>query len=381
LNETQPGFEAGLFHPDLGNEVVNGVIVVDRWKLSFRSELVNEEIPMEAVEVELEKSGRVCFTDSNRRGLKIFTLDQSIFRHPALKHFEDISDQIAADSGRRELSRRLRLVLYFAIGCVFLFWFASIALSLAVRSLAARVPPAWEDKFSQVTIEKMRKDNLLLADTNQLAQLNAVAVPLIQSLPADRRDLKFYIVDNVEPNAFALPGGYVVVHTGLLEMVESPEELLGVLAHEIAHETERHVIRHQIAAAGPLMIFGVFMHSRSGAVNLLAFGSGLMVYQGFSQAYETEADDVGWQYLVAANINPRGMISMFQKLKAYDKIIPEDAQITHAFNSHPALDKRIARLESKWKRMSQHSGFLELLPVTWPKTNPPVDFHRFHQPN
>ena len=69
----------------------------------------------------------------------------------------------------------------------------------------------------------------------------------------------------------------------MLQLTETPEELLGVLAHEIAHETQRHVIRQRIAAAGPIVIFGVFLHSRNGAGNLLALGPGLMILLGFSQ--------------------------------------------------------------------------------------------------
>src|SRR6185437_9156884 len=156
-------------------------------------------------------------------------------------------------------------------------------------------------------IAKLRTEGRLIDDTNQIAQLTELAQPLIKALPENRRNLKFYILNDEEPNAFALPGGHVVVHTGLLQMTETPEELLGVLAHEIAHETQQHVIRHRIAAAGQIVIFGLFMQGRHGAGNLFALGSGLMIYQGFSQEYETEADDVGWKYLVAAKIDPQGM--------------------------------------------------------------------------
>src|ERR1019366_1791783 len=94
----------------------------------------------------------------------------------------------------------------------------------------------------------------LLEDSNEVAQLTDLAAPLVQALPAGQRDLKFYISDDPEPNAFALPGGHVVVNTGLLQMADQPEELLGVLAHELAHQTKRHAMRRNIAAAGPLVI-------------------------------------------------------------------------------------------------------------------------------
>ena len=101
-------------------------------------------------------------------------------------------------------------------------------------------------------------------------------------------------------------------------------------------------------------------------MNLLSEGSGIMIAQGFWQEYETEADEIGWKYLVAANIDPRGMISTFRKFKEF---AGDEKQLTHAFDSHPALDKRIARLEKKWKGMRTQSGFLELPPITWAKTN------------
>jgi len=367
LNEINHGFEASLFHPDFGDEEVNGRIFLDRWKLQFRSGSVAEEIPMEVLEVEFEPgSTRIYFSDPNRPDLKIFTSDQSILKHPALRQSNKIREQMTVVLGRRELTRALRATLYFIAFCVFATWFCSMALGFMVRTIASGVPMEWEEKFGQEEIDKLRKEGALVDDTNQIAQLTELAQPLIKALPENRRNLKFYILDNPFPNAFALPGGYVVVHNGLLQMTETPEELLGVLAHEIAHETQRHVIRHRIAAAGPLVVFGFFMHSRSGAGNLLALGSGLMIYQGFSQDYETEADEVGWSYLVAANIDPRGMISTFQKLRASEDGM-HFVHMPQAFASHPALGKRIALLEKKWKKLGKKTGFLELTPVSWPK--------------
>jgi beta-barrel assembly-enhancing protease len=368
LNEINQGFEACLFRPDFGNEVVNGRIFIDRWKLHFRSESVSEEISMELLEVEFEgDNGRICFKDSNRPDLQIFISDQSVFRHPAMRLSGKVHSQVTNALGHREAVRAVRLTLYFIIGCVVITWFCSVSVSFMVRTIAAGVPMEWEEKFGQEEIAKLRKEGLLIDDTNQIAQLTELAQPLIRVLPENRRNLKFYILDDDDPNAFALPGGHVVVHSGLLRMTETPEELLGVLAHEIAHETQRHMIRHRISAAGPIVIFGVFMHGRSGAGNLFALGSGLMIYQGFSQEYETEADDVGWKYLVAAKIDPRGMISTFKKLKEMEggmgNFIPQ------AFASHPALSKRISRLEGKWKKLGQKTGFLELTPISWPKPN------------
>jgi predicted Zn-dependent protease len=205
----------------------------------------------------------------------------------------------------------------------------------------------------------------LLDDSNSVAQLTSLAAPLIQVLPSERRDLKFYISRDSDPNAFALPGGYVVVTKGLIDLTGDSDELLGVLAHELAHQAKRHAIRRSISTAGPLVVFGVFMGGHGGVVSVLAMGSGLMVFQGFSQAYETEADDGGWDFLVAANIDPRGLARALQKLEASEgKDRLRDAA-PQAFQSHPATEKRIARLQEKWNQLGRKTDFRELPQVKW----------------
>jgi Zn-dependent protease with chaperone function len=362
LNRTSHGFEASLFDPDLGSEPVGGIIWVGQMQLQFQSEAVSLDIPLATLEVEFVNAGKgIFFNDSRRPEVKIFTWDQSILRHPAIR----AHPQARAVLGRRELTRALRLTLYFAAGCALVMWLGSLAMSTMARAIAARIPMEWEQKIGAGEIEKLRIRGRLLDDSNEVAQLTALAAPLIQALPAGRRDLKFYISGDPEPNAFALPGGQVVVNAGLLQMTDQPEELLGVLAHELAHQTKRHAMRRTIAAAGPLVIFGLFLHSNSGLGNFLTMGSGLMVYQGFSQDYETEADDTGWSYLVAANIDPRGMIRAFQKLEASEGKLGLHAMAPHALQSHPATEKRIARLEKKWNHLARKSDFLDLAPVKW----------------
>ena len=125
-------------------------------------------------------------------------------------------------------------------------------------------------------------------------------------MPAGETQFTFHVVESEYPNAFALPGGHIVITTALLRLADRPEELLGVIAHEMAHITQHHHARKIISAAGPLVIFGIFFHSRDQTLDVLSSGSGLLVTQGFSQEYELEADDFGWKYLVTANIDPAG---------------------------------------------------------------------------
>lgn len=366
MNTTTHGFDASLLQPELGTEPVAGRIQVGPAELRFQSEQVSLSIPLTNLEVEFEKAGKgIFFQDAARPELQIFTLDQSILRHPAIRSHS----QVASALGQRETIRALRLTVYFVVGCLLVVWLGSLAMSAMARALAARMPMEWEQKIGTREIEKLKKNAQLLDDSNDVAQLASLAAPLIQTLPVDRRDLKFYIANDADPNACALPGGNVVVNVGLLQLLDQPQEILGVLAHELAHQTKRHAIRRNIAAAGPMVIFGLFLHSNSGVGNLLTAGSGLMVFQGFSQEYETEADDTGWNYLVAANIDPRGMIQAFQKLEAFENKPGLRHLAPQALQSHPATAKRIARLENKWNKLPRKSDFLSLAPVKWDATH------------
>jgi beta-barrel assembly-enhancing protease len=152
-------------------------------------------------------------------------------------------------------------------------------------------------------------------------------------------------------NAFALPGGHIVVSTGLLQLAEMPEELLGVLAHEIAHVTLKHSFRKTVARAGPILVMRIFLGGSRGALGLLGGASALLVNESFSQEYELEADEQGWNYLVTARIDPSGMIRILQKLEREEETTSARSSLSQAFSTHPAMKKRIQRLESKARQL------------------------------
>ncbi len=205
----------------LGGEPVGGAILIRGRVLQFNSEAYNLDLPFDSLEVEFEQGGQgIFFYDANNPEVKLFTLDQAILRHPGLK----AHPPVAAVLGRREINRAVRLTLYFLGGCVVATWIGSLVISGMVRAIAAEVPMSYEKKMGEEAMTELKDSGMLLDDSNNVAQLTALAAPLVQVLPAGRRDLRFHIVEDFEPNAFALPGGDVVVNTGLLKMADKPEE-------------------------------------------------------------------------------------------------------------------------------------------------------------
>ncbi|HEU6447227.1 MAG TPA: M48 family metallopeptidase [Verrucomicrobiae bacterium] len=352
MNES--GLEAHLFHPGLGNEVVEGKIFADDRAVYFKSEATSLAIPFSQLSIEWsDDDDRIFFRDKMFADLRIYADGETVLRD---RHFQFVREQLQKSATQGEIVRRLKITGYFVAGCFVIGWLFVGATSLMVRALVADVPPEWEQKFGDEQIAELKGQ--LLEDSNRVSEIKSLAMPLLRVIP-NGANFQFHIIKESFPNAFALPGGHIVLTTGLLNTA-SNDELLGVIAHESAHITQHHHARKIISAAGPVLIFGIFMHSRSGLMNLLGAASGMMVVQGFSQEYELEADAVGWKYLVAANVDPRGMISLFKKFKTEEAKEKMEGALPQAFQSHPALDKRIARLQKKWKKIYDLTNFLEL---------------------
>jgi predicted Zn-dependent protease len=150
------------------------------------------------------------------------------------------------------------------------------------------------------------------------------------------------VLDAEEVNAFALPGGFFFVNTGLILKAESEAELAGVMAHEIAHIAARHgtrqATRGQIAnlATIPLIFMGGWAGYgiRQGASILIPMG-----FLSFSRAFESEADLLGLQYLYKAGYDPGAFVDFFEKLQSMEKRKP--GTMAKVFSSHPLTDDRI----------------------------------------
>jgi Zn-dependent protease with chaperone function len=354
-------YPAHAFHPDFGNEAVEGTILFTNLGLEFQSSEAKFAIPVLQLRATIEQAGegRILFHDIERPELMITTPDMEVLEITSIPAIDQLREEETARLTRNEVRRRIKTVVYFCLGCVLLVWLGMMGTGAMVRAIAARVSPETEKKHGEALLVALKREFSFKDDTNEIARLSVVAQPLLAAVPGIQ-GWQFHLVTLEIPNAFAIPGGHIVVTTGLLKLCNRPEELLGVLAHEMAHVTRKHEFRHQIAAAGPLLVLKVFLRGRGGAVAVLAGGSAFLVHQSFSQEYEKEADDSGWDYLVAANIDPRGMIDMFRKLKEIEAEEKSYDDMPRAFQTHPALEKRISWLEKKWKRLPRKTGFIEL---------------------
>jgi predicted Zn-dependent protease len=150
------------------------------------------------------------------------------------------------------------------------------------------------------------------------------------------------VIDAEEINAFALPGGFFFVNTGILLNADNEAEMAGVMAHEIAHVAARHGTRQ--ATRGDIVNYGsiplIFLGGWTGYA--IRQGMGLAIPMGFlsfSRGFESEADMLGLQYMYKAGYDPTCFVDFFEKVQSQEKRKP--GTMSKVFSSHPPTDDRI----------------------------------------
>ncbi|WP_374279425.1 M48 family metalloprotease [Desulfovibrio sp.] len=246
-----------------------------------------------------------------------------------------------------------------------------LALLVMLSFLAAQLVavPAQAFFFGGVTIKDekemghkfdvMVRSNMgIVEDPEVSLYVNQIVERLVKTLPPQPFNFKAAVILHNSLNAFAVPGGYVYVFTGLIMNLDKEEDLAGVLAHELAHVTQHHVAsrleRAQFVTIGSLLlaIAGVAVGGSSGgALAVGALGAGQSAMLNYSRIDETEADQIGLQYLVAAGYPPQGMVDGFKVLR--QKSWMSGTNVPTYLSTHPAIGDRINGLQARIQGMGK----------------------------
>lgn len=223
----------------------------------------------------------------------------------------------------------LGTVLAVLIGAVFL------AVPLLSRPLSRFVPASVQESFGSRMMSDLAITTSFCRSEDGLAALDKLAEELAVA-NGSPRPFRVTVADDDLLNAFAAPGGYIVLFRSVIEQAESPNEVAGVLAHEMSHVSEGHTARGLVEALG-YGAFGLFSDDESMSAELVQS----VVGGKYSRDDELEADLAGVHMLNRAGIGSKGLNTFFDRLSAMEGDVPG---LLEFLSTHPTGDKRKAAL-------------------------------------
>jgi beta-barrel assembly-enhancing protease len=208
-----------------------------------------------------------------------------------------------------------------------------------VDAVIARMPTSIDTQIGQQVHQQLAASGGILKDGPAVDAVRATSERLLAHLPNRDFPFRFEVVNDASVNAFAAPGGLVVVHTGLLAKATSVDQLAGVLAHEITHVTRRHSLRQMVFDLGLTTSLRWLFGVPDGVAVTLAGTAANLSGLKFSREQETEADSGGVELLQKARLPTSGLRSFIAELAG------EPGGIPAFLSTHPADEERSAMLE------------------------------------
>jgi predicted Zn-dependent protease len=224
---------------------------------------------------------------------------------------------------------------------------ASIAAFLALVPLAAEGVSFQEERKLGRQFDLAARQQLpLIKDPEVVGYVDAIGQNIVRKLDDSFFDYQFLVVRDPNVNAFAVPGGYIYVHSGLITRAGSADEIAAVLGHEVAHVHAHHLARQQEATRlmNYASLLGVLLSIVQPAVGALATAANASAQLKYSREFEQEADYLGVRYLRSTPYDSRAMLDFFKKLAEDTRSQPEF--VPPYLLSHPMTDERLNHLEA-----------------------------------
>jgi predicted Zn-dependent protease len=225
------------------------------------------------------------------------------------------------------------------------------------------LPLNLEQQLGDYYIRILRQQLPIVNDPQIRNYINELGFKLVAANEdARNRQFYFFVINDPSINAFAMPGGYIAVHSGLIQNAETESELAGVMAHEIAHVTQRHLARRieqqqqlnipaMIAMLGSVLVMAKSPEAGMAALTTIQAGTSQIMIN-HTRSNESEADRIGIASLVNAGFNPSGMVSFFEKML---KLSRYSGQRLAFLSSHPLSQQRITESRDRARNLNNNN--------------------------
>jgi len=246
---------------------------------------------------------------------------------------------------------------------------SSMAQSIALPDIGdpaqQYLSPEKERRLGAATLQQIREHNLVIEDVQLNEYLNSIGQSVAAYAQNQGNPFTFFLVRDTSINAFAAPGGFIGVNSGLLLTTQTEDELAGVLAHEIAHVNQGHITRGyadaqnmRIPMAAALLasaLVAAAAKGQAGQAALMGTMAASVQHQiNFTRANEQEADRIGTRILAQAGFDPNGMTKFFGRLERLSS--GSAAQIPEFLRTHPLPSNRMADTEDRFKNSVRRSN-------------------------
>ncbi len=237
---------------------------------------------------------------------------------------------------------------------------AQLALPDLGDSAQAGFTPQMERKVGEQIMRQIRRDPDYVSDPEITDYIQRIGQRIVAATPAGKQGFEFFVVRDPTVNAFAMPGGFIGVHTGLITTASSESEVASVLAHEVAHVTQRHLARQlekqnqvsMLSLAG--VVLGLLAaRSNPGAAGAAMVGAQALpaaTFLAYSRDYEREADRIGFTYLQDSGYDVFGMPVFFERLQQNTRLYDNNAPAY--MRTHPLTSERIADMQNRVEQMT-----------------------------
>ena len=260
-------------------------------------------------------SGRMVVCGNQDRTLTIFCEQKGFYDALGRESGGILLEALGQQRGGRRAERRrgwiLLAVCVVAIGGVLVGCYRGF--KVGVRVAVNALPMSVDETIGTLAIERMDVGELVV-DPVIVGAIEKIIARLSPHAVLDEVVFQVRVVDSPAVNAFALPGGYIVIYTGLITESDSAEQVAGVLGHEMAHITLRHGLKRVAQSIGLIAAIQLFLGDTQGLATLGAKILQTATLNSYSRAQEKDADFEGVRMLYASGINPMGLVEFFESL-------------------------------------------------------------------